>query len=563
MTEQSVGRPCCERRQGAREGGLSSYHTIGEFAVRADERRLLRKGEPQALGARAFDLLLALLEHRDRVVGKDELMALVWPGVVVEENNLTVQVSALRKLLGADAISTVPGRGYRFTMPVTEGPPAQASTARPGAVAGRTETQPLAERPSIAVLPFEARSDDAAIGYLADGLVEDVIALLARVPGFLVIARSSSFEFRPPNAGLSSIARQLGVRYLVEGSVRQVGTRMLVSTHLVEAESARVLWSGRMESERESAQDLQETIARGIMSELEPELTRAEITLIRRRHPDNVDAWGHYHRAVGALGLKGWNEASLAEARSELEQALAIDASFALAGAFHALTTVMGLVTGLLPALPDTAEAARQAAEQALALEDGDSQVLGYAGCALSDLGQRERGVEILRQALAVDPSNAQAHVALGATLALQGQPEAGTEMMRHGMRISPRDRRLGFSGLGVEPLPAARRPARGSLAGGARQRRPRRQAAPVPHRRSGCAADAGAQHRGGRGAGRRAPSAPRAHAWRSGTHARAPSGRADRVVVEHGLTVRGATVTKMPPAALHQPAGLALGRRT
>ena len=101
MTEQSVGRPCCERRQGAREGGLSSYHTIGEF-VRADERRLLRKGEPQALGARAFDLLLALLEHRDRVVGKDELMALVWPGVVVEENNLTVQVSALRKLLGAE-----------------------------------------------------------------------------------------------------------------------------------------------------------------------------------------------------------------------------------------------------------------------------------------------------------------------------------------------------------------------------------------------------------------------------------------------------------------------------
>ncbi|MDZ7589418.1 MAG: winged helix-turn-helix domain-containing protein [Rubrivivax sp.] len=426
---------------------MSTRLAFGEFELRPDERRLLRRGEFQTLGSRAFDLLLTLLEHRDRVVGKDELMALVWPDVVVEENNLTVQISALRKLLGADAIATVPGRGYRFTMAAGEGSPAQAPSERPRAAAERIEAPAPAERPSIAVLPFEARTDDAAIGYLADGLVEDVIALLARVPGFLVIARSSSFEFRPPNQGLSSIARQLGVRYLVEGSVRQLGTRLLVATHLVEAESARVLWSGRMESERESAQDLQETIARGIMSELEPELTRAEIRLIRRRHPDNVDAWGHYHRAVGALGLKGWNEASLAEARSELEQALAIDRSFALAGAFHALTTVMGMVTGLLPLLPATAETARQAAEQALALEDGDSQVLGYVGCALCDLGQRERGVEILRQALDIDPSNAQAHVALGATLAMQGQPQAGTEMMRHGMRISPRDRRLGFWG--------------------------------------------------------------------------------------------------------------------
>ena len=248
---------------------------------------------------------------------------------------------------------------------------------------------------------------------------------------------------------------------------------------------------------------------------------------------------------MGALGLKGWNEASLAEARSELEQALAIDASFALAGAFHALTTVMGLVTGLLPALPDTAEAARQAAEQALALEDGDSQVLGYAGCALSDLGQRERGVEILRQALAVDPSNAQAHVALGATLALQGQPEAGTEMMRHGMRISPRDRRLGFWGWALSHfLQRAGRPeealqeARASAGRDAKLHLSRivEAAALQTLGRSTEAAEALAAAR---------PSAPRAHAWRSGTHARAPSGRADRVVVEHGLMVRGATVTK------------------
>jgi TolB-like protein len=297
------------------------------------------------------------------------------------------------------------------------------------------------------VLPFEVRSEDVAIGFLADGLVEDVIAQLARVPGFMVISRASSFEFRRRQDGVPAIARALGVRYVVEGSVRQVDSRLLVATHLVDAESARVLWSGRLESERDAAGDLQEVIARGIISELEPELTRAEITLIKRRHPDNVDAWGHYHNAVGALALRGWTAEAIVEAHAEFGRALALDPAFALAEAHAALIAAVGMTTGLIPHAEPAVDAACAAAEHALALEDNDSQVLGYAGCALSDLGQRERGAEILQRALAVDPSNAQAHVALGATLALQGHWDDGIARMRHGMRISPRDRRLGFWG--------------------------------------------------------------------------------------------------------------------
>ena len=418
---------------------LADNYAIGDFQVRAEQRRVLRHDEPQALGARAFDLLLCLIEHRDRVVSKNELMALVWPGVVVEENNLTVQVSALRKLLGTDAITTVPGRGYRLTLPV-----AVTATA---AASGAASSTPSAERPSIAVLPFDVRGDDAALGFLADGLVEDVIAQLARVAGFLVISRSSSFEFRRRTGSLSDIAQQLGVRYLVEGSVRQVGTLLRVSTQLVDAATARLLWSGQLQSERQSAGDLQADIVRGIIAELEPELTRAEITLIRRRHPDNVDAWGHYLSAVGALSLQGWTAAALAQAREEFGRASAIDPGFALAVAHGALVSALGLSTGLLPEKPAAVLATRQAIEQALALDDGNSQVLGFAGCALCDLGDRERGLEILQQALAIDPSNAQAHVALGASLALQGQFEAGIAAMRHGMRLSPRDRRLGFWG--------------------------------------------------------------------------------------------------------------------
>jgi len=160
-----------------------------------------------------------------------------------------------------------------------------------------------------------------------------------------------------------------------------------------------------------------------------------------------VDAWGHYHQGVGAISLKGWTEGAIAEALASLERALAVDPGFALAWAYWLLITALAMTTGLRTASAAAVDSACRAAEQALLLDDGDSQVLGYAGCALSDLGQRERGAEILQLALAIDPSNAQAHVALGTTRALQGQWEHGIRTLRHGMRISPRDRRLGFWG--------------------------------------------------------------------------------------------------------------------
>lgn len=432
------------------EGGLvATVYRFGEFELRADERQVLARDAPLVLGGRAFDLLTTLVERRDRVVSKEELMALVWPGVVVEENNLTVQISTLRRHLGAKALATVAGRGYRFALPVSDASDGRADTINADHVAtARVKAMSIGDsRSSIAVLPFEARSEDVTIGYLVDGLVEDVIAQLARVPGFLVISRSSSFEFRRRTEDVQEVARHLGVRYVVEGSVRQVGSRLRVSTQLVEAETARVMWSGQFDSDRDAAVDLQGAIARGIITELEPELTRAQITLIRRYHPDNVDAWGHYHRGVGAIALKGWNERALTEALDEFERALAMDSSFALAAAHGALIRALGLSTGLIANSESTAAAARRGAERALALEEADSQVLGYVGCALCDLGHLERGVEILQQALLIDPSNAQAHVALGASLGMDGQWDAGISLMRHGMRISPRDRRLGFWG--------------------------------------------------------------------------------------------------------------------
>ena len=308
-------------------------------------------------------------------------------------------------------------------------------------------------RPSIAVLPFKVLSEDPRLGFLADGLAEDVIALLARVAGFELISQSSSFAFRNREASVATIARDLGVRYVAEGSVRTVGDVVRVSTQLIDAATARVLWSGRLDGRSDDTSDLQDGIARGVISELEPELTRAEIALIRRLRPENVDAWDCYRQGMGAIAMKGWTEEAMRESRTQLQRAFELDPSFALARALFALHSAVGSNTGLLPASIELAQEAQLAAEQAIALDDGSTAVLGYAGCALADLGYRDRGVEILQRALSIDPSNAQAHVALGATFGLQGRVDEGLASMRHGMRISPKDRRLGVWGWALGSL--------------------------------------------------------------------------------------------------------------
>src|SRR5271170_614575 len=303
------------------------------------------------------------------------------------------------------------------------------------------------EKPSIAVRPFVVLAEDRGLEFLATGLAEDVTALLARVPGFFLISRASSFAFTNPETPASIVAQQLGVRYVLEGSVRGAGDQVRVSTQLAEAATGRILWSGKFEVARAETLELQDDIVRGIMVELEPALTRAEVAVIRRQRPDNVDAWGCYHRATGVLGGSGWNERAISEAQAFLRRALELDDSFALVRAQLALLSALAQNTGLVERSVELIQEALTGAEMAIADDPGSSEVLGYAGCALSDLGHRERGAEILRQAVEIDPSNAQAEVALGAALALLGVPDAGIARLRHGIKLSPRDRRLGFWG--------------------------------------------------------------------------------------------------------------------
>jgi TolB-like protein len=261
-------------------------YAFGSFEIRPDERRVLNAGEPVTLGARAFDLLLALIEHRDRVVGKDELMALVWPGMVVEENNLTVQVSALRKMLGVEAISTVPGRGYRFTLTPDERP-----AISPTATAASAAALELPEKPSIAVLPFANTSGDPEQEHFADGIAEDIITELARFHTLFVIARNSSFSFKGKTVDVRAVGEELGVRYVLEGSVRSSERRIRVSAQLVDATTRGQLWAERYDRLLEDVFAVQEEITRSIVAAIAPQVDAEEQARVRRLRPENLSAY--------------------------------------------------------------------------------------------------------------------------------------------------------------------------------------------------------------------------------------------------------------------------------
>jgi adenylate cyclase len=329
----------------------------------------------------------------------------------------------------------------------------------PSELLAQTATAGPVDISSIAVRPFQNLAGKQELDFFADGLVEDIVALLARVPGFFVISKASSFAFRDPETPAATIARQLGVRYIVGGSVRAQDDQIRVSTELVDAATARVLWSRHFDALRTDVIKLQDEITRNIIVELQPALTQAEIAVIRRRRPENIGAWGCYHQAQGVMAAKGWSTRSLEEGQQFLRRALRLDPSFALARAQLALYVALGQTTALVEQSTSLREEAMADAELAIADDNGSSEVLGYAGCAIGNLGHRARGAEILQQAVELDPSNAQAHVALGAALGASRELDAAIARMRHGIKLSPRDRRLGIWGwvLGLYLMQAKR----------------------------------------------------------------------------------------------------------
>jgi TolB-like protein len=210
-------------------GSFRLDHRSGVLFQR-DERGVFA---PLAMGSRALDILDVLLERAGDVVSRAEIIAAVWPGTAVEDSNLNVQIAALRRVLEEGrterrCIQTIPGRGYRFTAPVTR-VAADASAPPPNALL------PLPDKLSLAVMPFQNMSGDPEQEYFADGMVEEIITALSRIRWLFVIARNSSFTYEGQAVDVKQVGRELGVRYVLEGAVRKAGGRVRITAQLIDA----------------------------------------------------------------------------------------------------------------------------------------------------------------------------------------------------------------------------------------------------------------------------------------------------------------------------------------
>src|SRR5262249_38649642 len=260
-------------------------HEFGPFRLDTHQRALWRDGKMVPLTPKAFDILFVLVEHNGRVLTKDEMIRLVWPDTAVEESNLARQVSTLRKALndsgdGDQYIETIPWRGYRFTASV------------------RTCQAESAPIDSLAVLPFINESDDPAAEYLSDGVTETLINRLSQVPDLKVMSRNSVFRYkvRDPKACFPEaklIGKNMDVRAVLSGRIRQAGTILVVSVELIDTTDNRQLWGSQYRRELSDIFSLQESISQEIVERLRPRLTNKKPHLTKR-HNENPEVY-HLH----------------------------------------------------------------------------------------------------------------------------------------------------------------------------------------------------------------------------------------------------------------------------
>jgi len=405
---------------------------FGSLQVWPAERRLSLDGVAHRPGARAFDLLLLLIEHRDRVVSKAEIFERVWPGLVVEENNLTVQVSALRKILGPDVLATFSGRGYRFMLDM----PSDHASVEPAA----TELR-LPDKPSIAVLPFLHLSGEANREFFTDGITEDITTELSRFRSLFVISRQSSFTYKGRSVDVRTVARELGVRYVVEGSVRITARRLRVTAQLIEAASATHVWADKYDGEIEELFNIQDEIVARISAAVAQGVERHEFHALRSR-PAN---WGAYEIAVEAyqMGSDAFNRSDRAlreRALARANEALALDPTCAMGLHAKLLVLWQTLFFSTAPDRPATIREAMEAVDRMEQIDASNAKVHTFRGLLLHEAGQTEAALVSLRKAHEVNPNDVGALGGLGVLEMIAGLSESAVEHFLQARRLSPLD---------------------------------------------------------------------------------------------------------------------------
>jgi TolB-like protein len=419
-----------------------------DYLLDPERRELTRGVDAIAVGPQVFDLLVHLVRNRAHVVGKDELFDVVWCGRIVSESTLTSHINAARKAVGDSGqaqrlIRTIARKGFRFVGEVREmhsdDDAATPASRIDGAHALSRAALTLPNKPSIAVLPFVNLSGDPQQDYFADGVVEDIIAALSRMRWLFVIARNSSFTYKGGPVDVRQVGRELGVRYVLEGSVRKVARRVRITGQLIDATTGVQIWADRFEGTLGDIFELQDGITENVVGAIAPRLERAEIERAKRKPTESLDGYDYYLRGMANL-YRGTRE-SIGEAMAQFTHALELDPNFASAYAMAAWCCFWRKLNGWMVDRPQELAEGARLARRAVELGDDDAVALTRGGHALGHFtGDFDRSIALIDRALVLDPNLASAWFLGGFSRVWNGEPEGAIEHFTHAMRSSPLD---------------------------------------------------------------------------------------------------------------------------
>ena len=435
-------------------------YRFGRYALDTDRLELSCGVDPVAVEPQVFRLLLCLIEHRNRVVSKDELIERVWDGRIVSDATLNTRINAVRRAVSDSGetqtvIRTVARRGFRFVADVREvvtGEPGRApalpataisQASRAGAHGGETKTLALPDLPSIVVLPFENRSGDPAQEYFSDGITEDVTTALCQIRWLFVVARSTASAYKGQSRDVRRIAQEFGVRYVVDGSVRRSEDRVRITAQLIDGMTGGQVWAKRFDRTRADILGFQDELTETIIGAIEPELGKAEQRRARSKKPESLDAWDLCQQGMWRLYRRTKDD--LAAAHGLFEQALQLDPTLTMALTGSVDAYYYEVVLGHADAPAECRAQALATARRAIEVGAEDAAAHNAMGKARIVRREHDAAIPELELALEMNPSLAWAHYGLGAAIIFSGRD--GHEAIPHiqrAMRLSPRDAHMG-----------------------------------------------------------------------------------------------------------------------
>ncbi|MDE2485807.1 MAG: winged helix-turn-helix domain-containing protein [Alphaproteobacteria bacterium] len=425
-------------------------YRFGDVCLDLDRCELRSSGTPVHVEPQVLALIRLLVENRDRLVSRDEIVERIWSGRFISDAAVASRIRSARQALGDTGeaqriIRTVPKLGFRFVAAVkVEGATEPTPILAPESAA---TTEPPIERPSIAVLPFEVFGGAGADAWVAEALPHDLIAALSRLRWMFVIARGSSFRFRGTEATPERVRHALGVRYMLTGAIEIAGEAMGVTVELGDARDAGVVWSERFDSRLESVHEIRERVVQAVIGALELQIPLHEARRARLNSPENLDAWSAYH--LGLHHMYRFNREGTARAATLFERAIALEPGFARA---HAGLSFAHFENSFLSFTDDAvraADLARRFAETSLEHDELDpfcNLVMGRAYWLTGDL---EASLPWLERAGQLNPNYAQAKYSRGWSETLLGGPIAGRDSVDAALALSPLDP-LAYGMLGV-----------------------------------------------------------------------------------------------------------------